>query len=82
MTAHRLPPAAIHRQTLVSWGPRTKTKAVRVHTVIAALAITTQHSNRSTILTRPAPAPRGKGAGCLTDRGWPAADLSGSGPPW
>lgn len=66
MTAHRLPPAAIHRHTLVSWGPRAKTRAARVHTVIAALAITTQDSNRSTILTRPAPARRGTGAGPRT----------------
>ena len=51
ITAHRLPPAAIHRHTLVSWGP---------------LAITTQDSNRSTILTRPAPARRGTGAGPRT----------------
>jgi hypothetical protein len=50
MTAHKLPPAAIHRHTPVSWGPRTKTRAARVHTVTAALAITTQDSNRITIL--------------------------------
>jgi hypothetical protein len=58
ITAHRLPPAAIHRHTLVSWGP---------------LAITTQDSNRSTILTRPAPARRGTGAGPPDLRVWPAA---------
>jgi hypothetical protein len=63
MTAHTLPPAAIHRHTAVSWGPRTKTKAARVHTVTAALAMTTQDSNRITILTRHAPAWRGHGAG-------------------
>ena len=51
MTAHKLPPAAIHRHTAVSEGPRTKTKAARVHRVIAELAMTTQDSNRITILT-------------------------------
>jgi hypothetical protein len=50
MTAHMLPPAAIHRHALASWGPRAKTKAARVHTVIAALTITTQDSNRIRIL--------------------------------
>jgi hypothetical protein len=57
MTAHKLPPAAIHRDTAVSWGPRTKTKAARVHTVTAELAMTTQDSNRITILTRHASLP-------------------------
>jgi hypothetical protein len=66
MNAHRLPPAAIHRHTVVSWGPSAKTKAARVHTVIAELAMTTPHSNRSTILTRLAPARRGTGAGSPT----------------
>jgi hypothetical protein len=56
MTAHRLPPAAIHRHTVASWGPRAKTKAARVHTVIAALTITRQDSSRNTILMRRAPA--------------------------
>jgi hypothetical protein len=50
MTAHMLPPAAIHRHALVSPGPRVKTNAARVHTVIAALTITTQDSNRIRIL--------------------------------
>jgi hypothetical protein len=63
MTAHRLPPAAIHRHTVVSAGPRTTTKAARVHTVIAALAMTAPDSNRITTLTRPAPAQRSNGAG-------------------
>lgn len=63
MTAHKLPPAAIHKHAAVSWGPRTKTKAARVHTVTAALAMTTQDSNRITILTRHAPAWRDDGAG-------------------
>jgi hypothetical protein len=63
MTAHKLPPAAIHKHTAVSWGPRTKTKAARVHTVTAALAMTTQDSNRITTLTRHAPARRDNGAG-------------------
>jgi hypothetical protein len=66
MTAHRLPPAAIHRHALVSWGPRAKTKAARVHVVIAALTITTQDSNRIRILMRPAPARRANGAGSRT----------------
>jgi hypothetical protein len=66
MTAHTLPPAAIHRHALVSWGPRAKTKAARVHTVIAALTITTQDSNRIRILMRPAPARRANGAGSRT----------------
>jgi len=66
MTAHKLPPAAIHRHTAVSEGPRTKTKAARVHRVIAELAMTTQDSNRITILTRHAPARRGTGAGSPT----------------
>jgi hypothetical protein len=65
-TAHRLPPAAIHRHTLVNWGPKAKIKAARVHTVIAALAITTQHSSRSAILTRAASAWRRNGAGART----------------
>jgi hypothetical protein len=55
-TAHTLPPAATHRHTAVSCDPRTKTKAVRVQTVIAALAMTRQDSNRITSLTRRAPA--------------------------
>jgi len=63
VTAHTLPPAAIHRHTAVSWGPRTKTKPARVHTVIAEPAMTTQDSNRITILTRHAPARHGNGAG-------------------
>ena len=63
ITAHTLPPAAIHKHTAVSWGPRTKTKAARVRTVTAALAMTTQDSTRITILTRHAPASRGNGAG-------------------
>ncbi len=71
MTAHTLPPAAIHRHTAVSWGPRTKAKAARVHTVIAELAITTQHSIRITILTRPAPARRSSGAGSRACAGQP-----------
>jgi hypothetical protein len=61
-TAHALPPAATHRHTAVCWDPRTKTKAVRVHTVIAALAMTRQDSNRITSLTRHAPARPGNGA--------------------
>ena len=63
MTAHTLPPAAIHKHTAVSRGPRTKTKAARVHTVTAALAMTTQDSNRITILTRHTPARQDNGAG-------------------
>lgn len=62
MIAHTLPPTAIHRHTAVIWDPRTKTKAVRVHTVIAALAMTRQESNRITSLTRHAPARPGSGA--------------------
>jgi hypothetical protein len=63
MTAHTLPPAAIHRHAAVSWGPRTKTKALRVHTVIAELAMTTHDSSRIRILTRHAPARPDNGAG-------------------
>ena len=63
MTAHKLPPAAIHKHAVVSWGPRAKTKAARVHTVTAALAMTTQDRNRITILTRHAPTRRDNGAG-------------------
>jgi hypothetical protein len=61
MTAHKLPPAATHKHTAVTRGPSTKTKAARVHTVTAALAMTTQDSNRITILTRHAPARRNNG---------------------
>jgi hypothetical protein len=53
MTPHTLPTTAIARHTAVSPGPRTKSKAARVHTVIAELTMTTQASNRITILTRP-----------------------------
>jgi hypothetical protein len=63
MTAHTLPPAAINKHTAVSRGPRAKTKAARVHTVTAALAMTTQDSNRITILTRHTPARHDNGAG-------------------
>ena len=63
MTAHKLPTAAIHRHTPASWGPRTKTRAARVHTVTAALAMTTQDSNRNAILTWHVPARRDNGAG-------------------
>lgn len=80
-TAHRLPPAAIHRHALVSWGPRTKTRAARVHTVIAALTITTQLSTRITSLTRPDPARRERRM-VPGVRGWPAAVMAGPGASW
>jgi hypothetical protein len=51
MTPHPLPTTAIARHTAVTWGPRTKSKAARVHTAMAELTMTTQDSNRITILT-------------------------------
>lgn len=74
MTAHKLPPAAIHRHTRVSCGPSVKAKAARVPTVIAALAITSQDSSRIKILTWPssrrsAPVrPVSPGVGALASR--------------
>jgi hypothetical protein len=62
VTAHTLPPAAIHRHPAVGWGPRTKATAARAHPVIAELARTTQDSSRITILTRYAPARPANGA--------------------
>jgi methylmalonyl-CoA mutase N-terminal domain/subunit len=58
MMAQSVPPAAIHRNTVTGCGPKTKTRAARVHTTTAALAMTSHDSSRRTARITAAGFPR------------------------